>query len=250
MTRLSRRQRFFATGIALASLAATTMVSARPCRAAATPLKAAKMIIEYNASAEDIGIQFFLDSDGWASIEIFDPRGREVFDAEAEGSLLRQGGGTELFLESVEPPLDELPLDVFFSRFPEGTYRFRGLTTEGGRLTGNAKFSHDVPQGPELVSPVPAAGRECATSVPLPMVIEWDPVTMSIEDEPIDIVAYEVIVENHGVDFDVIFPASAGTSVTVSPEVLEPGTDYIFEVLAIEKGGNQTTTEGCCTTAN
>ncbi len=250
MTRLSRKQRFFATSLALASLAATTMVSAQPRRAPATPLKAAKMIIEYNASADDIGIQFFLDSDGWASVEIMDPRGREIFSAEAEGSLFRQGGGTELFLESVEPPLDELPLDVFFGRFPEGNYRFRAFTTEGGRLIGNAKFSHDVPAGPELVSPVPAAGQECATDVPLPAVIEWDPVTMSIEDEPIDIVAYEVIVENDDVNFDVVLPASAGTMVTVPAEVLEPGTDYIFEVLAIEEGGNQTITEGCFRTAD
>ena len=63
------------------------------------------MIIEFNSSAEDIGVQFFLDSEGWTSIEIRDPRGREIFSAEAEGRLARQGGGTELFLESVEPPL-------------------------------------------------------------------------------------------------------------------------------------------------
>ena len=106
-----------------------------------------------------------------------------------------------------------------------------------------------MPQGPELVSPVPAAGQECAANLAIPVVIEWDPVTTSIEDEPIDIVAYEVIVENDDVNFDVIVPASAGTLVTVPPEVLEPGTDYIFEVLAIEEGGNQTITEGCFRTA-
>jgi H2-forming N5,N10-methylenetetrahydromethanopterin dehydrogenase-like enzyme len=114
---------------------------------------------------------------------------------------------------------------------------------------GSARFSHDVPAGPELVSPVPGTG-ECAEDVALPAVIEWEPVTTSITGAPIEIVAYEVIVENEGVNFDVVFPATAGTTVTVPPEVLEPGADYIFEVLAIEEGGNQTITEGCFATAN
>jgi hypothetical protein len=34
------------------------------------------------------------------------------------------------------------------------------------------------------------------------------------------------------------------TKVTVPPEFLEPNTDYKFEVLAIEAGGNQSITEG------
>jgi hypothetical protein len=60
---------------------------------------------------------------------------------------------------------------------------------------------------------------------------------------------HEVIVEGGDLNFDVVIPAAAGTMVTVPPEVLEPGADYLFEVLAIEKGGNQTITEGCFATA-
>ena len=37
--------------------------------------------------------------------------------------------------------------------------------------------------------------------------------------------------------------------VLVPAEFLEAGTDYVFEVLAIEEGGNQTISEGCFTTA-
>lgn len=50
-------------------------------------------------------------------------------------------------------------------------------------------------------------------------------------------------------NFDVKFPAQTGTQLTVSPELLRPGTDYIGEVLAVERGGNQTITEFCFTTA-
>jgi hypothetical protein len=47
-----------------------------------------------------------------------------------------------------------------------------------------------------------------------------------------------VIVEK----FLITLPASK-TRVTVPPEFLEPNTVYLFEVLAIEEGGNQTITE-------
>ncbi len=95
------------------------------------PLKAATMIIEYNASAEDVGIQFFLDSDGWRTVEIFDPNGVEIFSADTSGSITQQGGGTELFLESVEPPTAELSFDMFFNRFPQGAYKFRAIDNDG-----------------------------------------------------------------------------------------------------------------------
>jgi hypothetical protein len=214
------------------------------------PLSASTMIIEYNASAEDIGVQFFLDSEGWREIEIFDPNGREIFGAETEGRLTRQGGGTELFLESVEPPLADLPIATFLRRFPEGIYKFRGRDNDGNQLTGQAKFTHDIPAGPKVLMPAPAAGAECAENVPTRgAVVAWNPVTQSISGDPLEIVRYEVIVENDDLNFDVKFPAETGTMLTVSLELLQPGTEYIGEVLSIEKGGNQTITEFCFTTA-
>jgi hypothetical protein len=36
----------------------------------------------------------------------------------------------------------------------------------------------------------------------------------------------------------------------VPPEFLEPGTDYLFQVLAIEAGGNETISEGVFDTAD
>ncbi|HEX2494568.1 MAG TPA: hypothetical protein VHK24_12395 [Steroidobacter sp.] len=46
------------------------------------------------------------------------------------------------------------------------------------------------------------------------------------------------------------FPAGTGTMLSVSLELLQPGTSYIGEVLAVEESGNQTITEFCFTTAN
>lgn len=236
-------------------VAAASMAADQPGKQQAgnknIPLEAATMIIEYNASAEDIGVQFFLDSEGWREIEIFDPRGHTIFDAETGGRLTRQGGGTELFLESVEPPLAELSIAHFFKRFPAGIYEFRGRDNDGNRLEGQAKFTHDIPAGPEIVMPVPARGKECAANVPTRgAVVEWNPVTTSISGAPIEIVRYEVIIENDDLNFDVKFPAETGTMLSVSLELLQPDTEYTGEVLAVERGGNQTITEFCFTTAS
>jgi hypothetical protein len=152
-------------------------------------------------------------------------------------------------MESVEPTLDEVPLAVFFNRFPEGTYTFRGRSPEGVKLAGRAEFTHVLPAGPVLVTPVPMRDEECATDVAIPTLIAWEPVTTTFFGEPLDVTGYEVIIEGEDSTFDVHIPASAGTQITVPAEVLHPGTEYAYEVLAIEEGGNQTISETCFVTA-
>jgi hypothetical protein len=257
-TSWSRRFRIiFFCAMASVVLAAATPANAHDHRrhARRIPLKETTMIIEYNDTAEDVGVQFFLDSDGWREIEIFDPRGKQIFGAETNGRLTRQGGGTELFLESVEPSLEELPLKQFFKRFPKGTYKFRGRDNDGNRLTGEAEFTHDIPAGPVMVWPltVPEEGYECEMIDVNNVVIEWEPVKTDIDGSALEIVRYEVIVENDDLNFDVKLPAPASDgptlTLTVPPELLQPGTEYIGEVLAVEASGNQTITEFCFTTA-
>jgi hypothetical protein len=224
---------------------------ARAATAAAKPtpveFEEVRLITEYNSTDDDIGVQFFLDVDSWQSVRILNPAGKEIFEARARSSLLQQGGGTEMFLESEEPTLDELSLEEFFELFPEGTYQFLGRTPDGERLIGEAEFSHDIPAGPEITLPV--AGQDCAPNVGIPVVIAWNEVTETIDGDPIDVEAYEVIIEGEDVDFDVTMPADAGTSVTVPAEILEEGTEYKFEVLAIAENGNQTISETCFVTA-
>jgi hypothetical protein len=231
-------------GVTLA--AAATVATAAPI-----PLKESTMIIEYNASADDVGIQFFLDSDGWRTVEIFDPNGMEIFSADTEGSLTRQGGGTELFLESVEPAISDLPFSRFFKRFPEGIYRFRARNNTGILQLGSAEFTHEIPAGPVIILPAGSSlpGANCHKLVATPVTIAWNPVTTSIDGDPINVVGYEVIVENDDLNFDVKFPAGSNPMLMVPDGLLQPRTEYIFEVLAVAESGNQTITEGCFKTA-
>jgi hypothetical protein len=240
-------------GVLVAAAASAAQPHGRKHGAKTTPLDAATMIIEYNSTDEDVGIQFFVDSEGWREIEISDPSGHEIFSAESGGRLTQQGGGTELFLESVEPAIEDLPLARFFKRFPAGTYRFHGIDGQGHHLSGEARFSHHLPAGPGIVLPAAARGAECAEGVPARgAVVAWNPVTTSVDGGPIEIARYEVIVENEdeGLTFDVKFPAATGTMMSVPMELLQPGTSYTGEVLAIEAGGNQTISTFCFSTAD
>lgn len=206
------------------------------------PFSRVKIIIEFNASANDVGVQVLLDGEPWQGVKIESPDGRKILDIESSGSLRTQGL-TELFFESSEPSLDEVPLAEFLARFPEGEYEFEGKTIDGLELAGKATFTHVIPAGPVILSP--KAGDEVDREN---LVISWETVTKKIEgsgEGNLVILAYQVVVDggNPPRRFDVTLSA-ATTSVKVPPEFLEPGTEYTFEVLAIEADGNQTITEG------
>ena len=206
--------------------------------------EASTLIIEYNSTDEDLGVQFFFDAEEWASMEITDPSGNVIYSADTDGILADQGGGSEMFVESVEPGLDDVSFEEFFRRFPEGIYKFQGETVDGKIVTGKTHFTHAVPAGPVVTSPVNPDGG-CAVKVAIPTIIDWEPVTKTVFGDPVTIKGYEVIVESDETNFDVHIPASAGTQLTVSAETLTAGVTYTFEVLAIEEGGNQTITSGC-----
>jgi hypothetical protein len=231
----------------LVPVVALILASAAPeLRAKELQFDRAKIIIEFNSTANegvgDVGVQVLLDGEPWQLLKIKDPHSRTILNVTASSSLRRQGL-TEFFFESSEPSLDEVPLAEFLARFPEGEYEFEGRTIEGRKIEGEATFTHVIPKGPVIVAP-----ENDAVVDPSSLVIEWEPVTEKIAGSgPLVVVAYQVVVD--GGDparrFDVTVAAkNTNMSVTVPPEFLEPGTEYTFEVLAIEAGGNQTITEG------
>lgn len=219
-----------AGGAAALGLDQTTNAASAP-----TPLAAATMIVEVNATDGDAGLQVFLDGEPWKAMTITSPDGRRMVDIDAEGRL-KNYGLTELFSESSEPPFDVFPLEKFKALFPEGTYTFAGTSVEGQRLVGQATLTHHIPDGPKIVSPSDGAtvGRE-------DVVARWKPVTTPAGT---DIVGYRAIVTRKDPPrvFSVDLPGSV-RAVTVPDEFLEPGTEYSLEVQAIEAGGNQTLTQ-------
>jgi hypothetical protein len=192
-------------------------------------LVAAKLLIEHNTTDEDTGFQSFADGDPWNGLT---------------GGLL-DFGLTELFFETSEPENAEVPIAEVLARLPEGTYTFTGDMVDGGQSTTTATLSHNIPAGPELLTPA-----DGSTGVdPSNVVVSWEAVSQDINGSFITIVGYQVVVEIDEdpefpegflqTEFSIHLPATA-TSVTVPGDFMESGESYKYEVLAIEKSGNQT----------
>ena len=196
----------------------------------------ARIYIEYNASANDLGYHVTLDGENWKTLKIINPVGKTIFDVVGRGPY-NDLGMTELFFEGAEPSLDEFPLGDLLALFPEGKYKFAGLTVGGAPITSNGTLTHAVPAGPVVSTEVDGDT----------VVIRWEAVTgppAGFPNRRIDIVRYQVIV-GLGDPFQVTLPATS-REVTLPRELvasLKPGV-HPFEVLAIEVGGNQTLTEG------
>ncbi len=216
--------------------AAIALISVAAAPALAIRLDETAIYIEINDTDGDAGIQIFLDGEGWDTMQVFDPEGRMVLGIAAAGNVGIQGV-TELFLESAEPSFDEQSLEEFLDLFPPGRYLFRGATTEGVRLVGNAKLTHAIPDAPEITSP-----EEEGEVDPDDTVIEWE----SVPNPPGSrILGYEVVVERDEGRLRV-FKADMGpgrSSVTVPSEFLQSGRAYKVEVIAIERSGNRTISE-------
>ncbi len=247
-----------AVGLALAAGAHETPALAAPPE----PFKFANIHIETNASGCDMGIQILFDTDGVTELSVEDPNDQVVFSSQTPAGLEDTHDQTEGFQERVEPPITELEnalgcepspdaisLGELFAAWPAGTYEFEA-TSGGTDFEGEAKLSHRIPAGPEITAPADGA----VVPHDQHLVIRWNKVTAPLLPSlgPVQIVGYHVVIKDLGVPalpgalapaFDVDVSKDE-TSVTVPKQYLEPNRMYEFEVLATEKGNNQTITEG------
>jgi len=191
------------------------------------------LYIETNDTDKDAGLQLFADGEEWRHFKLLDTNGDTMINLNTKGKV-RKVGLSELFLEASEPSFDEVPLSKFKKQFPEGKYRFRGETPSGRKMVGSDRLSHLIPDGPNLTFPA-----KNSTLDPDGFVVTWDRVT---KPAGVDIVTYEVIVEQGERTFDMYLPGDA-TSGTIPGEFLKPDTKTAGEVLARDKSGNQTITQ-------
>jgi hypothetical protein len=246
--------------IAGAALVATATA---PVVAREQPFKQTNIHFETNATACDMGIQISFDTDGVTRGAIEDPNEKVVFSFQAVDGMAVTQDITEMFQERVEPPIvdlqsalgcepsdDAISLTELLATWPAGRYEFEG-ESDGVEFEGAARLTHKVPAGPEITSPADGA------IVPhdAPLLVTWKKVTRPILPRlgPIEVVGYHVLA------VDITSPNLAPgktktsfnadvskneTSFVVPKQYLEPGRIYELEILATEKGGNQTITEG------
>jgi hypothetical protein len=248
-----------------AAASAAAVAAATPAMAAqAEPFKQTNIHFETNASACDMGIQMSFDTDGLTEGEVESPFDQVVFSFRAVDGMEGTDDLTEMFQERVEPPitdlLDALDCDLpedeaislaeLLGAWPAGIYEFEG-ESGGVEFEGTAKLTHRIPAGPVITAP--EDGDVVAHDANL--LIRWNKATGPILPSlgPVEIVGYHVVV------VDITNPdlapgqtktsfnadlSKSETSLLVPKQYLEPNRIYEFEVLATEKYGNQTITEG------
>ena len=190
----------------------------------------AELFFELNTTDNDLGLQLFLDSDGWKRVRVLDPARNEIVLLQAEGRLARLGI-TELRFESAEPsPAEVLAL------FPPGKYRFRGRSVEGEQLASNVTLSHDLLPAPTFS---PSDGKVVD---PRDVVVEWnapgaEQVELIIEQDEL----------GHVLDITL---SGSSKRLRVPPQFLRPGMEYKIEILSISENGNRTIAESTFRTAS
>lgn len=230
-----------------------------PTTGRTTKIASAKLIVEYNATDDDIGVHGAFDDHGWKRLCVFDPTGRPVLHVGPQGQLLdlTMAG---IFFESREPPASEFSFADMQAAFPEGSYTVRGENLDGTTLVGSATFTHDVPAAPVVTAPTLAADPRGTRANPVPLdglAIDWNQVVSTVDGGPVNITGYEVIVTKEVADdpngfsrpmYDVHVPANVDR-LSVPRAFLQRNTVYEVEVLALEVSGNQTITVGFFRTA-
>ncbi|MDX1429035.1 MAG: hypothetical protein R3282_02055 [Rhodothermales bacterium] len=195
----------------------------------AMPFADAESFFEFNTTDNDLGLQIFLDAEGWRQVMVSDPSSRNIVQINTRGEL-SELGITELRFESAEPsPAEVLAL------FPPGEYTFRGKKVDGGKLLSVAELSHEFAPIPTIS---PRYGEEVDAEN---TTVTWD--APGAEE-------VEVIIESEDADgtFDVIVPADVG-SLDIPEQFLEAGVEYKLEILAYAENGNRTIIETTFNTA-
>jgi hypothetical protein len=196
-----------------------------------TPLSDSEIFLEFNSTDNDLGVQIFVDGEGWKRLRLHDPRGRRILDIDASRSL-KQLGLTELRFESAEPSPG-----IVRDLFAEGEYKFAARSTMGERLFGRGELSFD------LLEPAKFTPSGNVSVDPDNTVLQWNQVDGAEY--------YEIIVVNEGSGLEMLvqLPGDA-TSLKLPPEFMEKSANYKAEILGVADNGNKTITEGLFNTFN
>jgi hypothetical protein len=202
---------------------------------ASSPFSVAALRLEQNATDGDGEVVFEVkgNSEGLKRLHVVSPDGRTVLEFTApDPSML---GMRQFVFESPEPK----EIDTIKSAFPEGAYRFSGVTTSGATLSGEAKLSHTLPPPVSLIRPEPDGEGVEARGLQ----IAWKPLE--------NLAAYIVTLEQPelGMSMSVRLPGSVSTC-AVPDGFLRPGTSYELAIGTVTDAGNASFIETSFITAD
>ena len=184
----------------------------------------AEIRVEQNATDGDTEVVVFAKGgdDGFRHFRVTSPDRRIVVATYSLDRTVR--GQRELLFESPEPPGEAI-----LAAYPEGRYRFDGVTHAGERFAGTALLSHELPPATVILSPADGA------SIPAgPLLIQWSAVPgaaqilLELENESAD--PEQVLTFN--------LPADA-TSFEVPAALMTPAASYQLSIGTVAGNGNR-----------
>lgn len=184
----------------------------------------AEIRIEQNATDGDTEVVIFAKGgdDGFKHFRVGSPDRRIVVATFSLDRSVR--GQRELLFESPEPPGEAI-----LAAYPEGRYRFDGVTHSGERFAGTASLSHELPPATVILSPA-----DGASIPPGALLIQWSPVPgaaqilLELENESAD--PEQVLTFN--------LPADA-TSFEVPAALMTAGASYQLSIGTVAGNGNR-----------
>lgn len=194
----------------------------------------ASIRLEQNVTDGDVEIVIEAKGgeDGLAKFSVVSPDGRTLIDVAApDASTL---GLRQFRFESPEPK----DIESLKSAYPQGVYRFSGVSAAGARLQGVARLSHHLPGAAAFVRP-----RAGARGVAIKgLEIAWSPVE--------NLAAHIIYIEQPelGVEITARLPGSA-MSFAVPDGFLVPGTEYQVGLGTVTAEGNMSFVETTIKTA-
>ncbi|MDH3704950.1 MAG: hypothetical protein OES57_02720 [Acidimicrobiia bacterium] len=245
--------------VASADTVELTAQTEADCPREGEELDTAKLYIEHNATDGDTGVHGLFGGEAWSQLCIWDPSGELIFWVDPRNQL-DDLTVADFFFESREPENTELPIAELTAAFPEGDYLVGGIDFEGVPRVASARFTHAIPAEPVITDPPLVEDPESVSEAVVPaagLVVTWEPVTETVDGQPVTVTAYEVIVTNDEHDdadglSRPVYDVHVGpdqTSLSVPEEFFSEGVIYELEVLALEDSGNQTIGLGFFTVA-
>ena len=220
---MKTRTQVFLVGTLLLGSSGLALVAIGNGSEAPARFAVASIHLEQNATDRDgeIVIEAVGSGDGLAKLTVVAPNGRTVLDVAApDASTL---GFREFRFESPEPR----DVEKLKSGYPEGVYRFSGVSAAGAKLEGQARLSHRLPAPAAFLRPK-AGARDVAIRS---LEITWTPVR--------NLAGHVVYIEQPELRVEITakVPGSA-VSFAVPDGFLVPGTEYQVGLGTVSAEGN------------
>jgi hypothetical protein len=216
------------------TLVACALTCAAEASAAPSRFDEASIVVERNATDGDTEVVMTGTGgdEGLRQLTIITPDDRRVL-------LLSSADPTIMGIREFAFESPEREGDAILAAYPEGAYKFRGVSVTGERFRSRDRLSHHLPEPTVITNPVQDAvvGTNALT-------IRWAAVPGAAE--------YQLEFENESIDpeqvLTVNLPAHR-TSFKVPSSLLVPGSDYQVGVATVGQNGNIVVVETTFATA-